>query len=159
MSLLDRKLVAGETILFRQRKSKMIFFDSILVLIGAIVFAGLFFALGWFEHLGNTRFLIAITPILIGILLIIFDVISYLELELVVTNRRVMVKKGLGALTVLDIHLNQVTNVRTFTPFFGALFGYGTVSIFTASCQFDCDKLHGPRQVQQKINDAIISAL
>ena len=155
MSYLDKHLQPGENILIRTRRSAIILVDTIFFAILALVFLVGFYYFGWLGDLSNLlRACIAFAPLLVCLLLLLLDIISFIELELIVTNKRVLGKKGFKALSVIEIPLGQITNTEVGQSIFGRVFDYGMITISTASGQFDYEKIRKPLEIQRTINQA-----
>jgi uncharacterized membrane protein YdbT with pleckstrin-like domain len=78
--------------------------------------------------------------ILIGILLLIFpiitgtrDILIWANHQFIITNRRVMQINGIINKNVIDSSLEKVNDVKMEQSFFGRIFGYGDIDILTAS--------------------------
>jgi hypothetical protein len=61
--------------------------------------------------------------------LIVFGVIAYLTTEMVVTNRRVIVKRGWIARRTIELRLSKVESAQVRQGIFGRMLGYGSVSV------------------------------
>lgn len=68
--------------------------------------------------------------------------IRFKNVELAITNKRIVGKVGVFNTKTLDAPLNKVQNVSEKQTFFGKLFNYSTVTINTAAGEFafDCIK-------------------
>ena len=157
MSYLNNLLVPGEEILYRTRKSKIILADTVFFTLVAAIYVICFYTYGWFGGLSvGERAILAFAPLFIALLLLFFDIISFIELEIIITNKRVLGKKGIQALSLQDVPLNQITNTTVDISIFGRLFRYGTVSIFTPNSKFDYNKINNPLRLQQTINQLVL---
>lgn len=67
----------------------------------------------------------------------IIETIKFKNIELAVTNKRVIGKVGVFNTKTLDAPLNKIQNVAVEQPFFGKLFNFGTVEIDTAGGTFN----------------------
>jgi len=156
MGHFDDKLLPGERILLRSRKTTMILADTIILTLFTAGFLVCVYTLGWFESLGaGLRAILAFSPLVIALLLLINDVIGFLYMELVVTNMRVLGKKGLAALTVLDAPINRIQDIRVDISMIGGIFDYGTIRFVTANGEFVYNKIHDPREIRDTINSIL----
>lgn len=102
------------------------------------------------EEIKNTaelNKLFIIWPIIYGILfswlmfiptiIAIVRIVQFFNIELVVTDKRVIGKSGVIATKSLDAPLNKIQNVSASSNLWGKLFNYGTVTIMTASGTFN----------------------
>ena len=156
MGHFDDQLLPGETILLRARKTTMILADTIILTLVTAGFLVCVYTLGWFTGLGTTaRAVLAFSPLIIALLLLINDIIGFLYLEIIVTNMRVLGKKGLMALTVLDAPIKNIQDIRVDISFVGGVFDFGTIRFVTANGVFVYEKVHDPLRIRTKINTII----
>lgn len=68
--------------------------------------------------------------------------ICFKNVELAITNKRIIGKVGVFNTKTLDAPLNKIQNVSENQKFFGKLFNYSTIAINTAAGEFcfDCIK-------------------
>ena len=76
-----------------------------------------------------------IIPILIGVALFLRTAIAISCNQLVVTNKRLVGRKGLISKNLIDILLLKLDNIRVKNSMFGALFHYGTLEVVSAGSQ------------------------
>jgi len=156
MGHFDDKLLPGERILLRARKTTMILADTIILTLFTAGFLVCVYTLGWFGSLSvGARAILAFSPLIIALLLLINDIIGFLYLELVVTNMRVLGKKGLASLTVLDVPINRIQDIKVDISIFGGVFDYGTIRFVTANGVFVYEKIHKPLEIRQMINSML----
>ena len=154
MSYLDENLVQGEEVLLRARKTKFMFADTVFYILVATAFAVCFFMFDLLENQDTIiRAVIAGAPLIIAILLFLEDCISYSSLEVIVTNKRILGKQGVLGLTLLDVPLNNVTNIKVDMSLFGKMFGYGTLTILAPSGQFVYRQLADALEIQRTVNN------
>ncbi len=63
----------------------------------------------------------------------LWKTIVFCNIELAITNKRVIGKVGVLNTAAMDAPLNKVQNISVAQPFFGKLFNYGTIKIDTAA--------------------------
>jgi len=159
MGHFDDKLLTGEMVLLRSRKTTMILADTIILTLATAGFLVCVYTLGWLEFLGTAaRAAIAFFPLVIALLLLIKDIIGFLSLEVVVTNMRVLGKKGLMALTVLDTPIKNIQDIRVDVSIVGNFFDYGNIRFVTANGVFEYEKVHNPQNIREQINTIIHGA-
>ena len=147
------QLAPGEEVLIRSRRTLFVFVDSLIYNLIAGAFALCFFTFGWFgtQTLG-VRLIIALSPLVITILLFINDIINYYYHEVIVTNMRILGKTGILALSLLDIPISRVTNVKVDMSMLGNIFDFGTLTVYTPGGDFVYEKLNNPLKIQSTFN-------
>lgn len=66
----------------------------------------------------------------------VISTIKFFNIELVVTNKRIVGKVGVINSGALDAPLNKIQNVSTSSGLFGKIFRYGNIVIQTAAGEF-----------------------
>jgi uncharacterized membrane protein YdbT with pleckstrin-like domain len=61
--------------------------------------------------------------------LFIYPYIRQITNEFVITNKRVIVKRGLFARTTFEMNLNKIETVNVEQSIWGRIFGFGTITI------------------------------
>lgn len=125
MKFVGKNLIEGETIIAEARISRVLLLPSIAL---AIAFLTVSFCL---NDAGLTM-----AALMIGSALVLSKWITICQVELAVTNRRIIGKTGLVRLTHLDCPLDKVDTVMVHNNLLGALFNYGNVTITTSSKRF-----------------------
>ena len=145
-----------EEVLLRARKSTIILADTIILSLLAAGYVICFYALGWFgDQSPLLRGVLAFAPLVVAILLLINDIAGFMEMELVVTNLRVLGKTGIVALTVMDVPIKNITDMRVDVSMLGQLLDYGNLTFYTASgSEFVYEKINNPLRIQATINAA-----
>jgi uncharacterized membrane protein YdbT with pleckstrin-like domain len=168
MSYVSKSLVPGETLLYETRHHWIVLIGSLLMAL-LLGIPGLFLL---FEGLtkrpelspyarkvpgGTGSFLMA------GGVLVIISLIGLLwgsakrnATEMAVTNRRVLIKTGMGNRRTLDLMLSRVESIGVEETMWGRLLGYGNVIVRgTGGTPEPFVKISHPqefrRQVQQQI--------
>lgn len=103
-SYIESNLVAGERV----------------VHIGHVTWWGQF----WWLFFG-----VVLTPVVIGLLLLLIAWINVKSTELGVTNKRVIVKTGFISRRTVELNLQKVESVQVDQGLVGRMFNYGTVVI------------------------------
>ncbi|MBQ9025078.1 MAG: PH domain-containing protein [Methanobrevibacter sp.] len=131
-------MIEGEEIIrISEINTACLFAPGILIAIGIIVWFVSVISNFW--YFGPFIFIQAIllNPLLIiGIIWFIIRYISYVNTELILTNKRVFGKCGLISTTQMQSPLNMINSVSFNTGLIGKLLGYGTVTVTTASTAF-----------------------
>ena len=125
MSYVEKNLIDGERLIFRTGVHWLVLFWPLTIV--AVVLGG-----------GTAIFLIGhfVGKIELGTLLIasalvycLYAVMKRSATEIAVTNRRVIIKTGMVDRRSLEIMLPKVESIGVDEPFWGRLFGYGSVVI------------------------------
>ncbi|MBE5737290.1 MAG: PH domain-containing protein [Clostridiales bacterium] len=117
--------------------AKINFLAIIPQIIICAIFLALFFAFQHFISIipedGNEKYKILI--FLTSAMMIMFslapilNILEILSLEVAVTNKRIIGKKGLFNTTAINIPISQISNANVSLSFFGKIFNYATVEI------------------------------
>jgi hypothetical protein len=120
----------NERILLTTRQHWFVLLSNILLEIVLIVVLVLgISALTAFYQAAVFGFVLMLVP-LIGM---IRDILTWTNREYIVTNRRVIQISGVLSKDVVDSSLEKVNDVKMSQSFFGRLFDYGDIEILTAS--------------------------
>lgn len=74
-------------------------------------------------------FRVILTPVVIGLVLLVIAYIRYQTTELAITNKRVVVKTGLISRNIIEISIAKVESVEVAQSVLGRLFDFGSLSI------------------------------
>ena len=126
-SYVDSVLAEGERIVYRAHISRWKFFLSYLVAAVLIVAAVA-------AYLGVSGYLtpsptVAAVLLAIGLIAILSAVIRRWTTELVLTNRRIITKRGLVARNTVEMNLSKVESLHVNQGLMGRLFDYGDVTV------------------------------
>jgi uncharacterized membrane protein YdbT with pleckstrin-like domain len=126
-SYVDSVLAAGERIVYRAAITHWKFalyylFGGLFLLAGAIGFL----SAGVSEHMQVAA---AGVLLLIGIGLVVTALIQRLTTELVLTDRRIITKRGLIARDTVEMNLSKVESVRVNQGLLGRVLNYGDVTV------------------------------
>lgn len=131
MGYVEKNLIPGENILYRTR-------HHWIAVLWTVVLGTLFEVAGVGLLLDE---LVARNPLLpepvgvilagalllVGSLCTIWSVIRRNATEMVVTNKRVMVKTGIATRKTFEMLLSRIESIGVEEPFWGRILGYGTV--------------------------------
>ena len=135
MGYADGLLSTGERILHREKQHWFVFIwgarYTILAVIVAIVLLLLKNNLSqpWQDILNY----IAIALFIGGLAILLWTILQYINLEYVVTNRRVIEVSGVLNKRTTDSSLEKINDAILTQSIFGRLFGFGDLDILTAS--------------------------
>ena len=98
--------------------------------------------------------LFAITPIFIGLLLIAIALLKRLTTELVLTNRRIITKRGLISRDTVEMNLGKVESVRVNQGLLGRILNYGDVTVVgTGSSPEPLRGIANPLELRKKLGE------
>jgi hypothetical protein len=136
MGFADSLLSTGERITHREKQHWFVFVwgarFTILALIVGIILA--VFSAG--QGPGTFRDVlswIVAAIFIIGLAVLLWTVLHYLNQEYVITNRRVMQVGGVLNKTSTDSSLEKINDARLEQSFFGRIFGFGDLDVMTAA--------------------------
>ena len=126
-SYVDSVLADGERIVYRAAISRWKFFLSYFA--GSLFLAtalGAYIAAG--SHAGASLAMVAI-PLVIGLAVILSAVIRRQTTELVLTDRRIIMKRGLVSRDTVEMNLNKVESLHVNQGLMGRILDYGDVTV------------------------------
>jgi uncharacterized membrane protein YdbT with pleckstrin-like domain len=149
-SYVDSVLAEGERIVHRAAISRWKFFLSYLV--GSLF---LLTAVGAYvateNHAGESLAMVAV-PLVLGIALILSAVIRRQTTELVLTDRRIITKRGLISRNTVEMNLNKVESVHVDQSLMGRIFNYGDITVVgTGSSLEPLLGISSPLELRKKI--------
>jgi hypothetical protein len=168
MSYVERNLVPGETLLYQTRHHWMVLIGPLLIAI-LLGLPGL-----WLLYEGATKrpemadtaarvpggysgvMIFGAILVLIALANLAWGMVKRNATEMAVTNRRVLIKTGMGSRRTLDLMLSRVESIGVEETFWGRMVGYGSVIVRgTGGTPEPFVKISHPqefrRQVQQQI--------
>jgi uncharacterized membrane protein YdbT with pleckstrin-like domain len=141
MGYVDRNLVPGETLLYRTRHHWLVLLGP---LIGgsSLLVPGIALLAEAINTRGTTGLVVGSSTIspevmaIAGAVLVVAAVITFSygvakrnATEMAVTNRRVLIKTGIGSRRTLDLMLSRVESIGVEESAVGRMLGYGSVVV------------------------------
>lgn len=162
MSYVEKNLVPGETVIYETRLHWIVMLGHLIV--GSLLLALpgvilLFYALTQ-KGIESTNLHLmeggGAALIVCGIVVILVGMVRRNATEMAVTNRRVVIKKGLASRTTIELMLSKVESIEVNETAFGRMLGYGTIVVIgTGGTPEPFQKIAHPlefrSQVQQQI--------
>ena len=148
-SYVDSVLSDGERIVYRANVSHWKFFPSyllgILFLVGA--------AAAWLMRAqGDSWFIVALAALAVGLFVIVSAVIRRSTTELVLTDRRIITKRGLVSRNTVEMNLAKVESLQVNQSLMGRMFNYGDVSVVgTGSSLEPLYGISNPLELRKKL--------
>jgi uncharacterized membrane protein YdbT with pleckstrin-like domain len=126
MSYLDKILQPDEKVLVIGKKHWIIYLPGI----GVLVLAILIELIGnLFPHLAFILQIVALIVALAAIVLLFREWFDQWNTEIVVTNRRVVYKRGFISRFTREMNMEKIESVAVDQTLLGRLLGYGTVDV------------------------------
>lgn len=148
MSYLDRNLLPGERIIFRTKKSLIIFFyPAVLALLS--VFACDFM-------LNNPVLAILYwIPALVTVIFWAYVGLEYLTSEYAVTDKRVMMREGFFTRHANELRVASISQINVDQSLIAQILNYGTVSINAFGAYDSYPLISKPFTFQKSVNEQI----
>jgi uncharacterized membrane protein YdbT with pleckstrin-like domain len=141
MSYVERSLVPGETLLYETRHHWLVLIGPLLVsVVLAALAVGLLaeafqakngkgLAVGASVTEIHAMEIGAVVLLVVAIATFVYGIAKRNATEMAVTNRRVLIKTGLGSRRTLDLMLSRVESIGVEETFFGRMLGFGSVVV------------------------------
>lgn len=151
-SYVDSVLADGEQIVHRAAISHWKFFLSYLG--GGLL---LLAALGAYVATGNqTGAWLALVPLVLGLAVIFSALIQRQTTELVLTDRRIITKRGLVSRDTVEMNLNKVESIHVNQGLMGRILNYGDVTVVGTGASLE--PLRGiarPLELRKKLGEIV----
>lgn len=124
----DSVLAEGESVVYRAAISRWKYFGSYLF--GALlVLAGLVGI--FFTYLGTdlTTRIFGAVPLVLGLIIIFVAIIRRRTTELVLTDRRIIAKRGFISRETVEMNLSKVESLHVSQGLMGRILNYGDVAV------------------------------
>jgi hypothetical protein len=132
VSYVERNLIAGEEMVFQTKHHWIVMLGALLlgVVLDLAGIAGLIYLLSRHDMDGMSRnagLLAAAVAVVAGSLVTFYGNMKRNATEMVVTNKRVIVKTGILARKTFEMLLSRIESIGVEEPVWGRMLGYGTV--------------------------------
>ena len=160
MSYIKKNLIQNQSDIVKiYRITKWVLFNE-LILLGlalAVFIIGFISPLNWPEwSLGPITYglLTAVGAIFVVIMLIalIVEIVRRLSIEIAVTTTRLIGKKGILRIEVLDRQLGHIDFLKVRMSVVGRIFGFGTVTIGSNNKEYVYKMVSKPLDLQKTVN-------
>jgi len=134
MSYIEKTLVPGEHLIYKTRLHWIVMLGHVLLACALLVLAGfLVYYASVHRPLSpaDLRSLEIAAIVLAVVAFIVFFLGSVRRnaTEMAVTNRRVVIKKGIASRTTIEMLLNKVETIEVAEPTLGRILGYGSITM------------------------------
>jgi hypothetical protein len=132
VSYVEKNLIAGEEIVFQTKHHWIVMLGALLlgVVLDLAGIAGLIYLLSRHDMDAMSRnagLLAAAVAVVAGSLVTFYGNMKRNATEMVVTNKRVIVKTGILARKTFEMLLTRIESIGVEEPVMGRMLGYGTV--------------------------------
>ncbi len=164
MGYIEKNLLPGEALVYRTGCHCVVMFWPLVggIVLGFIGFA--FFVSGWLatRHGGSYQGAMVVGGIglVVAVILIGDGIVRRVATEIGVSNRRVLIKKGLFSERSIEVLLPKVESIGVTQSMLGRMLGYGSVIVRGTGGTFETfDKIRRPsefrRQVQAQVGGGV----
>jgi uncharacterized membrane protein YdbT with pleckstrin-like domain len=139
LTYVEKNLISGEQILFRTRHHWIVMLGPLVIgtLLEFAGIAALIYAL-WSDRLPftanqlpptarNLLLVLAFLLLVAGSIFTLYGVLKLNATEMLVTNKRVIVKTGIFTRRTFEMLLQRIESIGVEEPFWGRVLGFGTV--------------------------------
>ena len=152
MSYIEKNLMEGEQVAYEARQHWIIYFKPFLLVLIAI---GLF-AIPTTDVALTMQIIMAAALLLLAL---IWAVNIYGGRKYILTNRRLILKRGIVSRQSTDLILRRCEGVSIQQSILGRIFGYGTVSVSTGEVTNEFRQIENPVAFSKNINQQITETL
>jgi uncharacterized membrane protein YdbT with pleckstrin-like domain len=146
-------LAAGENVVYRASISRWKYFISYFggTLLIALGLGVLYYLYPWADPLMAG---LAAIPILAGLAMLLFAVVHRSTTELVVTDRRIIAKRGILSRETVEMNLAKVESLQVSQGVWGRMLNYGDVSVVgTGSSLEPMRGVSRPLELRRKLGE------
>ena len=132
MSYVERNLIEGEQVVFQTKHHWIVMLGTLLLglTLDVVGIAGLIYLLNqrdWAPAGRNVALLGAAAAVIAGSLMTLYGTMKRNATEMVVTNKRVIVKTGILKRNTFEMLLSRIESIGVQEPVLGRMLEYGTV--------------------------------
>ena len=148
MSYIDRNLLPSERIMFRTKRSKILFFYPLVLLVLSIYVT---------SYMLQNPILakVVLAPWIVTGILFAYAFLEYATSEYAVTDKRIMMREGFFTRRANEVRLTAISQVNVDQTLIGQILNYGTVSINAFGASDAYPLISHPHQFQRTVNQQI----
>lgn len=144
MSYVEKNLLNNEQIVYRANIHWWIFVSPLIgLLIAALCFSMI------------PYMIVGIIVLLLALRVLIGSLIHKYGSEFAVTNKRVILKKGIYKRESLELMLNKTEGIKIQQGIWGRILGYGTLVVTTGGASNSFKLVASPQKFRKEINEQI----
>lgn len=162
MSYIDKNLVPGETLIYETRLHWIVMLGHMIVGALLLMLPGVILIVYALAQKGiapgNAHLMETGGAVLLvcGLVTIFAGMIRRNATEMAVTNRRVVIKKGLASRTTIEMLLNKVESIEVSETLLGRMLGYGTIVVIgTGGTPEPFQKVAHPLEFRSEVQQQI----
>jgi uncharacterized membrane protein YdbT with pleckstrin-like domain len=148
MSYIDNNLLPGERIIFRTRKSKILFIWPLILAILSVMVSN------YMMHNTILKTVVFAPWVVTGIFWV-YSLLEYYTSEYAVTDKRVMMREGFFARHANEMRLTAISQVNVDQNLFGMMLNFGTVSINAFGAFDSYPQISYPFDFQRSVNQQL----
>jgi uncharacterized membrane protein YdbT with pleckstrin-like domain len=159
---IDQNLISGETVLYRTRLHWIVMIPALIgaVIVGLPALGIIIGAIATMNDKQGGAGLMALAGfavLLIAAMIVGIAILRRSSVEMAVTNKRVLAKRGLISRTTVEMMLGKIESIAVDQTVFGRMFNFGTIIVRgTGGTPEPFPKIAHPlefrRQVQQQLD-------
>ncbi len=147
------QLLEGEKCLMRSNQHWIVFLCPILWIILAGALWGVLALYVQWPWVWIAPALVALW----GLIGMIKQSLEYFSTEFVVTDERIILKKGILTREALELMIDKCEGVRVTQSIWGRIFNYGTIRVTTGEVENKYDMVKNPLQFRDAVSTAAIN--
>jgi membrane protein YdbS with pleckstrin-like domain len=153
MSQVEKNLMAGEQVVYKAKIHWCVYSKAIIAfVIGLVVIAlGLSFA----DKMREYTIIFGVVILVLSAIIFFGDYARAKSYEYVVTNKRLILKKGILKLDVIELMLTKVDAVKVSQTVAGRMFDYGTITVSTRDTSNDFPLIKEPHAFRNAIGEQV----
>lgn len=148
MSYIDRNLLPSENILFRTRKTKMIFTIPVLLTIFSVYATN-------YMSMNPILVKVIFAPWAVTGLYWSYKLLDYFTSEYAVTDKRIMMREGFFTRHANEMRITAISQVNVDQNLVGQILNFGTVSINAFGAFDSYPMISRPFQFQRAVNQQL----
>lgn len=153
MSQVEKNLMAGEQVVYKAKIHWCVYSKAIIALVIGLVIIALGMSFG--DKLREYTVIFGVVVLAFSAILFLGDYTQVKSCEYVVTNKRLILKKGVLKLDVIELMLTKVDSVRVSQTVAGRMFDYGTITVSTRDASNDFPLIKEPYAFRNAIGEQV----
>ena len=162
MSFIQRKMVDKNDVKRMARITKWVFADEVFYMAVSVTVVILGFVFGGrginpVLNIGFTEMplfsIIGFVLVAVTLFVWLIGFIRFMSTELALTSHRVIGKKGIIAIDILDSPLDNIDTIKVQFSILGRILGYGNLTIITRNKDYQYLKIGKPMAFQRAVNE------
>lgn len=153
LNYIKRNLLEDEHIITKANLTNFIYLNELLYLVIIFIYLKYLVIIG----ISEGKAILSIIPFMvIWIILFFKELIKDTSTELVLTNKRILGRKGFIKIDTLDTPYSSIDNIQVNVSFLGRIFKYGTIIIESKSDSHIYKYIQSPLKLKKRISKEIL---